>query len=259
MPKITKHQYNKTIIIVYDSKLFHVAIHRKHSAAEISKTIRNAIGEYLPGGIALTTSDDKAVNLSWHELNINETYKLIITSQRRKPKIEQQQSRMDSILSAWCLEDASQIFPAEIAPRVPLQNGQKAHICDNAEIMSPGLWTQKFTTALWKMAVNSPIAHKEAVDVMMEVVHERYADESCQSRNVQEILTFDLEKAWARKKARIMELAGEADAVLTYTGGLLEGIEEVEEDMAVEKFAGGWREAIDQIDEELETENGTTS
>jgi hypothetical protein len=147
--------------------------------------------------------------------------------------------RMHAILQAWNLTDVSQIFPDEIAPRLPLANGEKAAFEDNGglaekSLLPPEQWSKSFVSALFKLAMDMPLMHKEAIDMVHQAMKDRRED----ILHVQEVLPSDLDRALQLRKARLQEVAKEVLENVTFSGGLWESIEEVKEEMEVEDGLG---------------------
>lgn len=256
MPKAVVNRRHKTINLEYDGDLYQIEVWLRHTASDIRTLIYRTIGPSLRSEFFLHTGDKNMALLTWFGLDTRKDY--IVepkAASRRKPKALTAENKMEEILTAWELENASQILPPEIAPRFPMKNDCKA-TSHSSDIIKPELWTQRFITALWKVTMESRNAHEEAVGVMMEVVRNRQGDEDNNWRAVVEIMTSDLEKAWAVRKERASATTEAVSAVGTFTEGLRAGIEGVEEEMETDKFAGNLREEIKEISDRLDVEDG---
>ncbi|KAH7117631.1 hypothetical protein B0J11DRAFT_509338 [Dendryphion nanum] len=219
-----------------------VKVRLDHGQLEVvDRKVFDVLGAHV-NELEFTDSKGHRVPFEWRHLQhgqILDAARKSATGSRSGDKEE----RMAAILTFWGLSSAAEILPADIVPRVRLLTGGVG-INPGAEPLDPPLWPKNFVFALWRLAVNSPGAHKDAVSIVEEVVRGRWA-EGGELAQVPEVMKGDLERAWAVRKERVVALAGEVLEVEMYAGQMWEGIESVEREMEEKK------EREKELEEEL--------
>lgn len=183
---------DKTITIVYYRQAFQVTIPYISGVAGLLSFIEKQLGGVSLSGCKIVDGNDQVAELHWAFLHPNTTYyDKAAVEVSPKMHINVKDKRLVTALECWNLESPSQIFPPEIAPRVPVSDGERATE-SNADLLEPSDWTCGLITSIWKLAKNTVGIYEEALGLMIEAREIRQADKTRKNSEVVGVMPSDI-------------------------------------------------------------------